>query len=145
MPGDTAAAIRIRDASDELVKPAGSLGGLETLIERWAMATGAQPPINPRVGILVFAADHGVAQHSVSLYPARVGGQVAEAAARGETAIGVLARALGAELVIADVGLTGESRPGVAGYRVAAGSSGIALGAWVTSGQSQTRVAGGHR
>jgi nicotinate-nucleotide--dimethylbenzimidazole phosphoribosyltransferase len=144
MPGDTAAAIRIRDASDELVKPAGSLGGLETLVERWAMATGAPPPIHPRVGILVFAADHGVAQHSISLYPARVGGQVAEAAARGETAIGVLARALGAELVVADVGLTGESRPGVAGHRVAPGSADIALGPGMTPEQLRTGVAAGH-
>ena len=39
-PGDRAAAVRVRDASDELVKPAGSLGGLETLLERWAAATG---------------------------------------------------------------------------------------------------------
>jgi nicotinate-nucleotide--dimethylbenzimidazole phosphoribosyltransferase len=144
MPGDTAAAIRIRDASDELVKPAGSLGGLETLVERWAMATGAPPPINPRVGILVFAADHGVAHHSVSLYPARVGGQVAAAAARGETAIGVLARALGAELVVADVGLTGESPPGVAGHRVAPGSADIALGPAMTPEQLRAGVAAGH-
>jgi nicotinate-nucleotide--dimethylbenzimidazole phosphoribosyltransferase len=144
MPGDAAAAVRVRDASDELVKPAGSLGGLETLVERWAMATGAPPPINPRVGILVFAADHGVAHHSVSLYPARVGGQVAEAAAQGETAIGVLARALGAELVVADVGLTGESRPGVAGYRVAPGSADIALGPAMTPEQLRAGVAAGH-
>jgi 5,6-dimethylbenzimidazole synthase len=33
-PGDPDAAVRVRDASDELVKPIGSLGGLETLIER---------------------------------------------------------------------------------------------------------------
>ena len=144
MPGDAAAAIRTRDASDELVKPAGSLGGLETLVERWAMAAGVPPPINPRVGILVFAADHGVAHHSVSLYPVRVGGQVAEAAARGETAIGVLARVLGAQLVIADVGLTGESRPGVASYRVAAGSADIALGPGMTPEQLRTGIAAGH-
>ena len=39
--------------------------------------------------------------------------QVAGAAARGETAIGVLARALGAELVVADVGLRGPQAAGV--------------------------------
>jgi len=108
------------------------------------MAAGGPPPINPRVGILVFAADHGVAHHSVSLYPVRVGGQVAEAAARGETAIGVLARVLGAQLVIADVGLTGESRPGVASYRVAAGSADIALGPGMTPEQLRTGIAAGH-
>jgi nicotinate-nucleotide--dimethylbenzimidazole phosphoribosyltransferase len=144
IPGDAAAAIRVRDTSDELVKPAGSLGGLETLVERWALATGAPPPIDPRVGILVFAADHGVARHSVSLYPARVGGQVAEAAARGETAIGVLARAIGAELLVADVGLTGASRPGVAGHRVAPGSADITAGPAMTSEQLEAAVAAGY-
>jgi nicotinate-nucleotide--dimethylbenzimidazole phosphoribosyltransferase len=144
LPGDAAAAIRVRDTSDELVKPAGSLGGLETLVERWALATGAPPPIDPRVGILVFAADHGVAQHSVSLYPARVGGQIAEAAARGETAIGVLARAIGAELVVADIGLTGASRPGVAGHRVAPGSADITAGPAMTSEQLEAAVAAGY-
>jgi nicotinate-nucleotide--dimethylbenzimidazole phosphoribosyltransferase len=143
-PGDAAAAVRVRDASDELVKPAGSLGGLETLVERWAMATGAAPPSHPRVGILVFAADHGVSRHSVSLYPARVGGQVAEAAARGETAIGVLARALGAELVIADVGLTGASRLGVADHRIAAGRADITLGPALTPEQLRAGIAAGY-
>jgi nicotinate-nucleotide--dimethylbenzimidazole phosphoribosyltransferase len=69
------------------------------------VATGSPPPPDPKIGILVLAADHGVAAQSVSLYPARVGAQVAAAAARGETAIGVLARSLGAELVVADLGL----------------------------------------
>lgn len=144
MPGDAAAAVRVRDASDELVKPAGSLGGLETLVERWAMATGAPPPVNPRVGILVFAADHGVARHGVSLYPARVGGQVAAAAARGETAIGVLARTLGAELVVADVGLAGARLPGVAYHRVADGTADITLGPALTPDQMRAAVAAGH-
>jgi nicotinate-nucleotide--dimethylbenzimidazole phosphoribosyltransferase len=144
MPGNAAAAIRIRDVSDELVKPAGSLGGLETLVERWAMATGAPPPINPRVGILVFAADHGVARHSVSLYRARVGGQVAQAAARGETAIGVLARAMGAELVVADVGLTGAIRTGVFDHRVSAGTADITAGPAMTPEQLRAGVAAGY-
>lgn len=143
-PGDAAAAIRVRDASDELVKPAGSLGALETLVERWAMATGAPPPVSPRVGVLVFAAEHGVARHSVSLYPARVGGRVAAAVARGETAIGVLARALGAELVVADLGLTGTGRPGVLGHRVAEGSADITLGPAMTQEQLKAGVAAGH-
>lgn len=144
VPGDAAAAIRVRDASDELVKPAGSLGGLESLIERWAMATGDPPPINPRVGILVFAADHGVARHSVSLYPARVSGQVAAAAARGETAIGVLTRGLPAELVVVDVGLSGTDQPGVLGHRVAEGSADITVGPAMTPDQLKAGVAAGH-
>ncbi len=104
-PGDASAAVEVRDRSDELVKPLGSLGALETLVERWAAATGAPPPAEPRAAVVVFAADHGVAAQGASLFPGRVSAQVAAAAGRGETAIGVLARALGAELAVVDVGL----------------------------------------
>jgi len=143
-PGDPAAAIRIRDDSDELVKPAGSLGALETLLERWAIATGALPPTDPRAGILVFAADHGVAQHRVSLYPARVGAQVAAAAARHETAIGILADAHDAELIVADVGLKGAAVPELVDRRIADGSADITLGPALTEQQLQSAIEAGY-
>jgi nicotinate-nucleotide--dimethylbenzimidazole phosphoribosyltransferase len=80
-PAEASAAIRVRDASDQLVKPAGSLGALETLLERWAAATGSPLTGTPAVGVLVFTGDHGVAARGVSLYPDRVSAQVAAAAA----------------------------------------------------------------
>lgn len=142
-PGDQAAALAIRDASDELVKPAGSLGRLETLVERWALATGAPPPPDPRVGVVVLAADHGVAARGVSLYPGRVSAQVAAAAGRGETAIGVLARALGAELVVADIGLTGPKVPGIVDRRVADGSADFTEGPALDHEQLRAAVEAG--
>jgi nicotinate-nucleotide--dimethylbenzimidazole phosphoribosyltransferase len=143
-PGDAAAALRVRDASDELVKPIGSLGDLETLLERWAAATGGLPSAEPSVGILVLAADHGVARQDVSLYPARVGGQVAAAAARGDTAISVLARALGAELLVADIGLSGPHAPQVRDCRVADASADITAGPALTAQQLRAAVEAGH-
>lgn len=144
LPADPAAGIAVRDASDELVKPAGSLGGLETALERWAAAIGGPPPAAPKVGALVLAADHGVAARGVSLYPARVGAQVAAAAARGGTAIGVLARALGAELIVADVGLRGPRVPGVRDCRIAQGSADFTLGQALTESQLRAAVKTGH-
>jgi nicotinate-nucleotide--dimethylbenzimidazole phosphoribosyltransferase len=144
LPGDPRAAVAVRDASDELVKPLGSLGSLETLIERWAMATGGPPPANVHAGILVLAADHGIARHGVSLYPARVSAQVAGAAARGETAIGVLARALDAELVVADIGLTGDPMPALGDRRVAAGSADITTGPALSAAQLRSAIEAGY-
>jgi nicotinate-nucleotide--dimethylbenzimidazole phosphoribosyltransferase len=144
LPGDPSAALRVRDHSDELVKPAGSLGSLETLTERWAMATGGPPPANPHAGVLVLAADHGVAKHAVSLYPARVSAQVAAAAARAETAVGVLARALGAELVVADVGLSGEHPANLLDRRVAAASADITIGPALSPAQLREAIETGH-
>lgn len=143
-PGDPAAAVHARDASDELVKPGGSLGALETLHERWASATGRPIPRSPRAALLVFAADHGVSRRGVSMFGARVSAQVAAAAARGETAAGVLARALDAELVVADVGLVGEPPEGVLARRVAEGSADITTGPALTEAQLHTAVETGH-
>jgi nicotinate-nucleotide--dimethylbenzimidazole phosphoribosyltransferase len=143
-PGDASAAIRVRDESDNLIQPAGNLGSLETLLERWTIATGAPPPASPRVAILVFAADHGVSARGVSLYPARVGAQVAAAAARGGTAIGVLARALDAELVVADVGLRAAAATEVRDQRVADGSADITLGPALTAIQLRRSIEVGH-
>lgn len=143
-PGDAAAAVRVRDASDELVKPVGSLGGLETMVERWALATGTAPAADPRAGIIVFAADHGVSQRGVSLYPQRVGAQVAAAAARGETAIGVLADALGAELLVVDIGLRGPPVAGLLDHRVAEGSADITEAPALTAPQLREAVEAGY-
>ncbi len=143
-PGEGAAAVRIRDASDELVKPPGSLGGLESLVERWAMVTGEAPPRAPRAGIAVFAGDHGVWERGVSLYPQRVSAQVAAASARRETAIGVLADALDAELAVVDVGLKGPRNPALLDHRCAEGSADITAGPALTEEQLRAAIEAGH-
>ncbi len=143
VPGDPSAGQRVRDDSDRLVKPVGSLGALETLVERWAMVTGGAPPAPLRATFVIFAADHGVASRSVSLFPPRVSAQVAEASARGETAIGVLARTLGARLVVVDVGLKGARRPGLRDLRVADGTRDIGDGPAMTEEQLRRGVESG--
>ena len=116
---DAAARIAARDRADLLVKPAGSLGALEDVVERWSAATGAPPPAPLRAAHLVCAADHGHAARGTSLFDGAVSAQVAAAAARGETAIGVLARAREETLVVADVGLRGPTPPGCVDRRCA--------------------------
>jgi nicotinate-nucleotide--dimethylbenzimidazole phosphoribosyltransferase len=144
-PADHASGVAVRDRSDELIKPLGSLGALETLLERWGAATGAPPPARPRAVILVFAADHGVAAQGTSLYPQRVSVQVAAAAARGESAIGVLARAHGARLVVADIGLRGEPAPELVDVRVAEGTADITAGPALTEAQFRLALEAGRR
>jgi nicotinate-nucleotide--dimethylbenzimidazole phosphoribosyltransferase len=138
-----AAAIAARDRSDRLVKPGGSLGALETLIERWAAIAGAPPPARVRAGILVFSADHGHVTHGTSLFSSAVSAQVAAAAARGETAIGVLAARGGHELVVADIGLAGETPPSVRDLKVAAGTADMTEGPALTEEQLDRALAAG--
>ncbi len=140
---DRQAAIRARDRSDRLVKPAGSLGALETVVERWAAACGGPPPARIRAGVLVCAADHGHTVHGTSLFDGRVSGQVAAAAARGETAIGVLARDGGHRLLVADVGLRGPTPAGVLDRKVTAGSADMSTGDGLASEQLRAALAAG--
>jgi nicotinate-nucleotide--dimethylbenzimidazole phosphoribosyltransferase len=120
---DRDSAIAARDRLDQLVKPPGSLGALEALIERWAQIAGAPPPVAPRAGVLVCAGDHGHVARGTSLYDADVSAQVTAAAARGETAVGVLARQGGHELLVADVGLTAPTPTGVRAVKVRPGTA----------------------
>jgi nicotinate-nucleotide--dimethylbenzimidazole phosphoribosyltransferase len=140
---DAAARIAARDRADVLVKPAGSLGALEDLVERWSAATGAPPPAPLRAAHLVCAADHGHAARGTSLFDGAVSGQVAAAAARGETAIGVLARAREETLVVADLGLRGATPPGCVDRRCAAGTADFVAGPAMSAAQRDAAVTAG--
>jgi nicotinate-nucleotide--dimethylbenzimidazole phosphoribosyltransferase len=140
---DRHAAIAARDRSDRLVKPGGSLGALETLIERWAAASGAPPPARIRAGVLVCAADHGHTAHGTSLFASPVSAQVAAAAARGETAAGVLARDGGHRLLVADVGLRGATPAGILDRKVAAASADMTAGAGLSDAELETALTAG--
>jgi nicotinate-nucleotide--dimethylbenzimidazole phosphoribosyltransferase len=142
-PPDRAAATAARDRLDALVKPAGSLGALEALIERWATITGAPPPSTIHAGVLVCAADHGHVVHGTSLFDGELSAQVAAAAARGETAVGVLARRGGHELLVADLGLAGPTPSGVRGAKVAHGSADMLAGPALTAAQLDAALAAG--
>lgn len=140
---DRSAAIAARDRLDQLVKPSGSLGALEALIERWASITGAPPPSRLRAGVLVCAADHGHVVHGTSLFDADVSAQVAAAAARGDSAVGVLARREDHALLVADIGLVGPTPPGVRDAKVAPGSADMLAGPALSAGQLEAALAAG--
>ena len=140
---DRAAAAAARDRLDALVKPAGSLGALEPLIERWAAIAGAPPPARVRAGVLVCAADHGHVAHGTSLFDADVSAQGAAAAARGETAAGVLARRGDHVLLVADVGLRGPTPDGVRDAKVAEGTADMLRGPALTAEQVDAALRAG--
>lgn len=140
---DRASAIAARDRLDRLVKPPGSLGALESLIERWAQIAGSPPPAAPRAGVLVCAGDHGHVARGTSLYDADVSAQVTAAAARGETAVGVLARQGGHELLVADIGLTAPTPTGVRASKVRPGTADMLDGPALTADDVDAALAAG--
>jgi nicotinate-nucleotide--dimethylbenzimidazole phosphoribosyltransferase len=92
-------------ALDAKTKPRGSLGRLEELATRIAAVRGTPHPGRLDASIVVAAADHGVAAEGVSAYPAEVTRQMLANFEAGGAAVCVLARATGARVLVADVGV----------------------------------------
>jgi nicotinate-nucleotide--dimethylbenzimidazole phosphoribosyltransferase len=140
---DREAVVAARDRLDRLVKPAGSLGALEDVVERWAQIAGAPPDEHVRAGVLVCAADHGHLVHGTSLFDEEVSARVTAAAARGETAVAVLARRRGDELMLADLGLVADTPRGVLDRKIARGTADMTRGPALTGGQLDAALASG--
>lgn len=113
-----------------LTKPAGSLGLLEELSIRLAGMTGRlDPPLRDAV-VFTLAADHGVAAEGVSAYPREVTPQMVLNFLRGGAAINVLAREIGARVVVADMGVDADlpRHPGLRELKVRRGTASITRG-----------------
>jgi len=108
-PVDVAAADAARALQDRLTKPQGALGGLENTGSRLAaVARACPPPVPEPAAVAVFAGDHGVLKHGVSPWPAEVTAQMVRNFLAGGAAVNVLARHVGARVVVVDVGVAGD-------------------------------------
>ncbi|HEX7124645.1 MAG TPA: nicotinate-nucleotide--dimethylbenzimidazole phosphoribosyltransferase, partial [Thermodesulfobacteriota bacterium] len=106
LPPDAEAPARAR--LDRLTKPKGSLGRLEGLAARVAALQGTDRPVAAPAAVFVFAADHGVAADGVSAYPQVVTREMIRNFIKGGAAVNALARAVGADVVVVDVGVAGD-------------------------------------
>jgi nicotinate-nucleotide--dimethylbenzimidazole phosphoribosyltransferase len=101
-----------RQHHDRLTKPAGSLGELELLgVQLAGIAHESPPPIPEPATVAIFAADHGVVAAGVTPWPSEVTRQMVGNFCAGGAAINALARQVGAEVVVVDVGVDGELDP----------------------------------
>src|SRR5437762_1580317 len=104
-PADAAASARMRTRLDHLTKPVGSLGMLEDLAVDLAGICHTLKPSVARKAIVVAAADHGVVEEGVSAYPSEVTAQMLNLFVAGRAAINVLAKQVGAEVIVVDAGV----------------------------------------
>ncbi|NLG84549.1 MAG: nicotinate-nucleotide--dimethylbenzimidazole phosphoribosyltransferase [Firmicutes bacterium] len=132
-PLDWAAMEAARRRLDELTKPRGSLGLLEEIAVRLAGMAGEPMPAIGRKVVILMAADHGVAEEGVSAYPQEVTRQMLLNFARGGAGINVLARHVGAEVVVVDIGVRGRvAHPAILDRKVREGTANIANGPAMT-------------
>jgi len=93
---------------DSLTKPRGSLGKLEELAKQIVSITANLSPRIEKKAIIIMAADHGVVEEGISAYPREVTPQMVYNFLNGGAAINVLARHIGAEVLIVDVGVAAD-------------------------------------
>jgi nicotinate-nucleotide--dimethylbenzimidazole phosphoribosyltransferase len=97
--------------NQQLTKPRGSLGLLETLGRRLAAIQRVERPVSRPAACVLFASDHPVAARGVSAYPTEVTRAMVANFARGGAAASVLCRRAGVPLTIVDVGVAGGPIP----------------------------------
>ncbi|NBA97772.1 nicotinate-nucleotide--dimethylbenzimidazole phosphoribosyltransferase [Pseudomonas sp. R5(2019)] len=144
-PVDEKARANALARQQQLTKPAGSLGRLEQVAVQLAGLQGRLKPALEQVWIAIFAGDHGVVAEGISAYPQEVTGQMLLNFVSGGAAISVIARQLGAQLEVIDLG-TATLREPLAGVRhlnLGPGTANFAHGPAMTAEQGEQALQAG--
>ncbi len=115
---------------DQLIMPHWALGRLMDLAVDLAGISRSMAPAVARKTIVTMAGDHGVVAEGVSAYPQAVTGQMVANFLAGGAAINVLARQIGARVVVADLGVASDlpMRPDLYAAKVARGTANMVHG-----------------
>ena len=144
-PVDAQAVEQAQARQQQLTKPAGSLGRLESVAVQLAGLQGQVKPSLDQLWIAIFAGDHGVVAEGVSAFPQEVTGQMLHNFVSGGAAISVLARQLGASLEVLDLGTVTPSLnlPGVRHLNIGAGTANFVEGPAMTQAQGSLALQAG--
>jgi len=130
-PLDAAAMSDARDRQAQLTKPAGALGVLEEASVGLSGIQGLCPPAAmTRPVVAVFAGDHGVHAQGVTPWPQEVTASMIANFRAGGAAVNVLARQVGADVFVVDMGVAADLAPGpdLLDHKIRPGTSDLATG-----------------
>jgi nicotinate-nucleotide--dimethylbenzimidazole phosphoribosyltransferase len=129
---------------DDLTKPLGALGRLESLGLQLAWIAGNIRPEDPEAFILTFGGDHGIVKHGVSAFPQEVTPQMVANMAFGGAAINVFCRTNRIQHRVIDVGVASPcDYPNVSQRNVVRGTADPLAGPAMTREQAEASVQAG--
>ncbi len=134
-----------RKRQERLTKPPGSLGVLEELSVKVAGITAKERPKLSRKTVVTMAGDHGVTEEGVSAYPSEVTGQMVFNFLSGGAGINVLARHVGASVVVVDMGVACDlpDDPRLVNKKVGPGTGNMACGPAMTRAEAVRSIEAG--
>ena len=126
---DMVAAEQAKKELKRLTKPVGSLGVLEDIVVQLAGITGQAKPRIGRKDVVVMCGDHGIVDEGVSAFPQEVTQLMMVNFINAGAAVNVLARQVGAEVTVVDIGSKAPEVPeNVINKKVKAGTNNFAKG-----------------
>ena len=136
---------KAQEKLDNLTKPQGSLGELEDFARRIVGISGTLSPAIKRKVIFVMAGDHGVVEEGVSAYPQEVTFQMVYNFIRGGAGINVLARHMGAEIVVVDMGVAKDFplKESIIRKKIAYGTNNMTKGAAMSKDEAERAIIAG--
>ena len=130
---------------DNLTKPVGSLGMLEDIAVKLAMIQGKIPPGISKKKVMVFAADHGITEEGVSLYPKDVTYEMVLNFLNRGAAVNVLAEACGFDVSVIDCGVAGNiSNGGIINMKAGYGTANFFKKESMTEAELEKCIANGY-
>jgi nicotinate-nucleotide--dimethylbenzimidazole phosphoribosyltransferase len=144
-PVDTSRANEIQAQLDNLTKPQGSLGRLEELAKKYCLITGKNKPGIKNKIIFTFAGDHGVTEEDISAFPKEVTTQMVYNFIRGGAGVNVLAKHVGARVIVVDMGVDHQFEPieGLEIKKIGRGTRNMTKGAAMTRDEAERAVLAG--
>ncbi|KGG80425.1 nicotinate-nucleotide--dimethylbenzimidazole phosphoribosyltransferase [Caloranaerobacter azorensis] len=126
---DKEAMAKAKERVDNLIKPPGSLGRLEEIVIQLAGITGELYPKVDKKVVIVMAADHGVFEEGVVVFPQEVTEIQTRNMARGVTGVCALAKQARADVVPVDIGVKVDiDEIGIISRKVKYGTDNMAKG-----------------
>ncbi|MBP1547499.1 MAG: nicotinate-nucleotide--dimethylbenzimidazole phosphoribosyltransferase [Oscillospiraceae bacterium] len=143
-PSDKGAEKAAHSRWNSIAKPLGSLGLLETAVERIAAVQGTENVDIHKRTVVVMCADNGVVCEGVTQSDSSVTAVCANAIANGTSNINALAETFGTDVLAVDIGINGDvDNPKLLNRKIAYGTKNIAVSSAMTAEQAEQAICTG--